>query len=69
MRYEGFKEEIYLPAFVPDPDFRAFLGVADTTILVLCVPRVSQRTTIIRRAKRFFGSVSNFSAHQQEYFA
>jgi len=38
MRYDGFKEEIYLPAFVSDPAFRASLGIAESVVLVTMRP-------------------------------
>jgi uncharacterized protein len=38
LRYDGFKEEVYLPSFVPNPTFRSSLGVADTTILITMRP-------------------------------
>lgn len=35
-RYNGFKEELYLPAFKPDPGFRTSVGVpADKTLLTI----------------------------------
>jgi uncharacterized protein len=65
MRYDGFKEQVYLPAFVPDPNFRAFLGVADGTILAtMRPPSVSanyhdaKSETLFRECLEFFGSVT-----------
>jgi predicted glycosyltransferase len=36
--YDGFKEELYLPEFVPDPGFRASIGVGDDELLVTIRP-------------------------------
>ncbi len=38
MRYDGFKEQIYLPDFAPDPHVRSRLGISDETILVTMRP-------------------------------
>lgn len=38
IRYDGFKEEVYLPSFIPDSNFRASLGVPETIILVTMRP-------------------------------
>lgn len=38
IRYEGFKEEIYLKDFVPDPGFRKVIGVENERILVTIRP-------------------------------
>jgi len=38
IRYSGFKEEIYLRDFVPDPTFRRQIGLADDQILVTIRP-------------------------------
>jgi hypothetical protein len=63
MRYDGFKEQIYLPAFVPHPSFRASLGVADTTILVTMRPpsvtanyHDPKSETLFRECLEVFGS-------------
>lgn len=37
-RYDGFKEELYLPDFRPDPDFRATIGIPDDKILLTIRP-------------------------------
>lgn len=37
-RYAGFKEELYLPYFKPDPGFRASIGVPEDKILVTIRP-------------------------------
>jgi uncharacterized protein len=36
--YDGFKEELYLPEFVPDPSFRASLGAGENDLLVTVRP-------------------------------
>ncbi len=36
--YPGLKEEVYLPDFVPEPNFRAQLGIDDGTCLVVLRP-------------------------------
>jgi uncharacterized protein len=63
MRYDGFKEEIYLPAFTPDPKFRIAIGVAHTTILVTMRPPSTSANyhdprseTLFRECLEFFGS-------------
>ncbi|MFI5145335.1 MAG: DUF354 domain-containing protein [Ignavibacteria bacterium] len=38
IRYNGFKEELYLNTFVPDKDFRKKIGVPDENILVVFRP-------------------------------
>jgi predicted glycosyltransferase len=38
IRYTGFKEELYLDSFVPDPAFRASISVPDDAILVVIRP-------------------------------
>ena len=38
IRYDGFKEELYLSSFVPDPGFRKEIGVADDQVLVTVRP-------------------------------
>ena len=38
LRYDGFKEEVYLKDFVPDPTFRQQLGVSEQVILVTIRP-------------------------------
>lgn len=37
-RYDGFKEELYLPSFVPDPAFRARLDIPDDKVMVTVRP-------------------------------
>ena len=37
-RYPGFKEELYLPYFKPDPEFRASIGVPEGKTLVTIRP-------------------------------
>jgi len=37
-RYNGFKEELYLPSFQPDPQFRAGLNIPDDKILLTIRP-------------------------------
>jgi hypothetical protein len=37
-RYDGFKEELYLPSFKPDPQFRAVLNIPDNKILLTIRP-------------------------------
>jgi hypothetical protein len=37
-RYPGTKEDIALAAFVPEPSFRAEIGVADDALLAVCRP-------------------------------
>jgi len=37
-RYDGFKEELYLPSFKPDPQFRAGLNIPDDKILLTIRP-------------------------------
>ena len=63
MRYNGFKEEIYLPSFAPDPKFRMSMGVADTTILItMRPPSISanyhdpRSEKLFRECLEFFGS-------------
>ena len=36
--YDGFKEDLYLPAFTPEPAFRAMLGVDDRSPLITVRP-------------------------------
>jgi predicted glycosyltransferase len=36
--YEGFKEDLYLPGFRPDPGFRSTLGVGEDELLVTVRP-------------------------------
>jgi uncharacterized protein len=36
--YEGFKEDLYLPEFRPDPGFRAALGASDENLLIAIRP-------------------------------
>lgn len=38
IRYNGFKEEIYLKDFLPDSGFRGSLGISDEIILVIIRP-------------------------------
>jgi predicted glycosyltransferase len=38
IRYPGYKEELYLPYFKPDPDFRASIGVPEGKTLVTIRP-------------------------------
>ncbi len=38
IRYDGYKEELYLPSFRPDPLFRTSIGVDSTDILVTIRP-------------------------------
>ena len=38
VRYNGFKEEVYLPSFIPDPSFRSSLDIPDDAILVTIRP-------------------------------
>ena len=38
IRYKGFKEELYINDFVPEPDFRKQLGISDTDILIVFRP-------------------------------
>lgn len=38
IRYSGFKEELYLPSFVPEPGFRKSIGVSEDEILVIVRP-------------------------------
>ncbi len=37
-RYHGLKEELYLPDFVPDPSFRAQLGIDEDSVMVTIRP-------------------------------
>jgi uncharacterized protein len=37
-RYNGLKEELYLPSFVPDPAFRSSLGISDEKSLITIRP-------------------------------
>ncbi|MBZ0201828.1 MAG: DUF354 domain-containing protein [Ignavibacteria bacterium] len=38
IRYNGFKEELYMNAFVPEPDFRSKIGSGDDKTLILIRP-------------------------------
>jgi predicted glycosyltransferase len=38
IRYDGFKEELYLKDFVPDPGFRKKINVPDSSILIVFRP-------------------------------
>jgi uncharacterized protein len=38
IRYHGFKEELYLNDFIPNPGFRKTLGISDESILVTLRP-------------------------------
>jgi predicted glycosyltransferase len=38
VRYNGFKEELYLKDFVPNPDFRKTIGISDENILIVIRP-------------------------------
>lgn len=38
LRYNGFKEELYLKDFIPDPNFRQTLGVSDSDVFVVIRP-------------------------------
>ena len=63
MRYDGIKEEIYLPSFAPDPKFRKSIGVSDTMILVTMRPpsilanyHDSRSEELFRKCLEVFGS-------------
>jgi len=38
IRYNGFKEELYLGSFVPDKDFRSFINIDKNNILIVIRP-------------------------------
>jgi uncharacterized protein len=38
VRYNGFKEEIYLSEFKPDKEFRKKIGISDKTVLIVIRP-------------------------------
>jgi len=42
LRYPGIKEDVYVPDFVPDPDFRAQLGLCAEDIVVTVRPPASE---------------------------
>ncbi len=37
-RYDGFKEEVYLPSFIPNPNFRASLNIPDDKVMLTIRP-------------------------------
>jgi uncharacterized protein len=63
MRYNGFKEEIYLQSFKPDSDFRKSLGINDDEILIVIrPPAIVSNYHNINSEKLFLSSVKYFSS-------
>lgn len=65
-RYNGFKEELYLSSFSPDPNFRAKLKIDDDVFLVVIRPpgmvgnyHDSKSEEILIHALKYFNSKKN----------
>jgi hypothetical protein len=54
VRYNGFKEEIYLESFVPQPDFRHEIGIDKNTILISIRPPSTTGNYHDERSERLF---------------
>ena len=66
VRYNGFKEEIYLESFVPQPEFRREIGIDKNTILVSIRPPSTtgnyhdeRSESLFRACLEHFSSVPN----------
>lgn len=55
--YPGLKEEVYLPDFIPEPDFRAQLGIAEDVCLVVLRPPSLTANYRTVRTQRLFEAV------------
>lgn len=65
IRYRGFKEEVYLKDFRPEPGFRASLGVPEEALLVtLRPPSVSANYHDQRSESLFRRSVEHFASQR-----
>ena len=60
--YPGMKEDIYVPAFTPDPDMRSQLGVAEDEILVTIRPPATEAHYHNPRSEDLFKHTVNFVA-------
>jgi len=54
IRYNGFKEELYLASFVPDANFRSSLGIGEDEILVVVRPPGMSGSYHDRRSEELF---------------
>lgn len=66
IRYDGFKEQIYLNSFVPDPNFRKKIGINDNQILVVIRPpgmvgnyHDSKSEKLLIEGIKYFGNFDN----------
>jgi hypothetical protein len=65
LRYNGFKEEIYLRAFVPDKNFRNEIGVGEDEILVVIrPPGMSGNYHDPRSEKLLIAAITHFSSFE-----
>ncbi len=66
IRYEGFKEEIYLSDFRPDPNFRSSLNVDDKNILVVIRPPATEGNYHDEKSETLFGKcLDHFSSRSE----
>lgn len=66
IRYNGFKEELYLNSFVPDPDFRKSINSSNESVLVVIRPpgmlgnyHNSRSEQLLTEAMNFFALHNN----------
>jgi predicted glycosyltransferase len=66
IRYKGFKEELYLSSFIPDPLFREKINVPDSSILIVFRPpgmtsnyHDNRSEQLLISALKYFSSFNN----------
>lgn len=68
VRYTGFKEEIYMRDFVPDPGFRKSLQIDPGTILITLRPPSLLGNYHDEKSETLFRAcLDNFSAHEKTH--
>lgn len=67
-KYDGFKEEVYLPSFLPDPDFRRSIDVPDDAVFVVIRPSSMTSNYHDAKSEAILKSLLNkFALHPDAY--
>jgi len=69
VRYDGFKEEIYLPSFVPDTSFRSSLHIPDDKVFVTIRPSSMTSNYHDNRSEQILAQLIKRFAHEPQAIA
>jgi len=66
LKYQGIKEDVYVPRFVPSPDIRAQLGLQDSDVVVTLRPPASEAHYHHALSDELFAAALEFLSNKPE---